>query len=136
MLENKTMIQKRLKVELGLNVDKPRAGGSGMSNTGNVARRFFENADKVAEITGLDLSLLERCGCILQVLASGRRANISAFGEYCLNTARLCVKLYPWYYLPASVHKVLIHASAVMEHFIVPIGQLSEEAQEAKNKEW
>lgn len=136
MLKRKKIIQKRFKIELGLHVDKPRAGGSGTSNTGNVARRFFENAEKVAEITGLDLTAIQRCGSILQVMASGREVKTAKFGLYCEETARLLIKLYPWYYLPASVYKILIHGSTVMEYFLVPIGQLSEEAQEAKNKEW
>lgn len=68
MLKRKAMIQQRFKVELGLHVDKPRAGGSGTSNTGNVARRFFENAVAVAEITGLNLPAIQRCGTILQVI--------------------------------------------------------------------
>lgn len=136
MLKRKAIIQKRFKLELGLHVDKPRAGGSGTSNTGNVARRFFANAEKVSVITGLNEAALRRCGTILQVLASGREVNIDAFSNYCDTTANLLVRLYPWYYLPASVHKILMHGATVMKHFLVPIGQLSEEAQEAKNKEW
>lgn len=69
-------------------------------------------------------------------MASGRKINTDAFSSYCEETARLLIRLYEWYYLPASIHKILFHGSAIMEHFLVPIGQLSEEAQEAKNKEW
>lgn len=136
MLKRKKKIQLLFRVELGMHIDKPRSGGSGTSNTGNVARKFFKNFEKVASITGLDQTLIQRCGTILQVMASGREVNTSAFDAFCEETAKLCIKLYPWYYLPASVHKVLIHGAQVMENFLVPIGQLSEEAQEAKNKEW
>lgn len=136
MLKRKEKIQRKFKIELGLHVDKPRQGGKGTSNTGNVARRFFKNAEKVARITGLNLAIIQRCGTILQVMACGRKINPSAFGAYCEETARLCIKKYDWYYMPASVHKVLIHGSAVINYCLVPIGQLSEEAQEAKNKEW
>jgi hypothetical protein len=38
--------------------------------------------------------------------------------------------------LPTSVHKVLIHGSEVIKNAVLPIGQLSEEAQEAKNKDF
>lgn len=69
-------------------------------------------------------------------MASGRKINTDALSSYCGETARLLIRLYEWYYLPASIHKILFHGSAIMEHFLVPIGQLSEEAQEAKNKEW
>lgn len=37
--------------------------------------------------------------------------------------------------MPATVHKILIHGSAVISSFLVPIGQLSEEAQESRNKD-
>ena len=37
--------------------------------------------------------------------------------------------------MPPSVHKVLIHGGEVIRHAILPIGQLSEEALEARNKD-
>lgn len=64
----KNQIQKRFKVETGLIVDKPKPGGSGTSNDGNTARRFFSDPKKTAAITGLDVTALERCGTILQVI--------------------------------------------------------------------
>lgn len=69
------------------------------------------------------------------MLASGSRIITERFSSYCLETARYLVKIYPWYYMPASVHKILIHGAQVIEHFNVPIGQLSEEAQESRNKD-
>jgi hypothetical protein len=38
--------------------------------------------------------------------------------------------------MPPSVHKVLIHGSEVIKTAALPIGQFSEEAQEAKNKDF
>ena len=43
---------------------------------------------------------------------------------------------YPWYYMPPSVHKILIHGAEIITHAVLPIGQLGEEAQEAKNKDF
>lgn len=37
--------------------------------------------------------------------------------------------------MPATVHKVLYHGMDIIKTFIIPIGQMSEEAQEARNKE-
>jgi len=37
--------------------------------------------------------------------------------------------------MPPSVHKILCHGSSIAASFMIPIGQLSEEAQEAKNKD-
>lgn len=53
-----------------------------------------------------------------------------------LETAKLFVKDYGWYYMSPSVHKLLVHGEAIISHFSVPIGHLSEEANEARNKEF
>lgn len=37
--------------------------------------------------------------------------------------------------MPASVHKILLHGSSVISAALLPIGQMSEEAQEARNKD-
>lgn len=47
----------------------------------------------------------------------------------------MLVQEYPWFRMPATVHKILIHGAKVISSFLVPIGQLSEEAQESKNKD-
>jgi len=131
--ERKKMIQKNLKSKLSLTVDVVKQG-SGTTNTGNVARCFFAEAETVAEITGFDKNLIIRLGNILQVLACGKEINCKKFKRYCLDTAELCIQLYPWYKIPPSVHKVLLHGSDIIEYFGSPIGCLSEEAQEASNK--
>ncbi|GBP86636.1 hypothetical protein EVAR_81936_1 [Eumeta japonica] len=64
-----------------------------------------------AEITGLEKDLIERCHNLLQCLSSGYKINNVAFKEYALDPARKLVAAYPWYNLPSSVHKVLIHGS-------------------------
>lgn len=47
----------------------------------------------------------------------------------------LYLKEYSWYNMPVSVHKVLFHGRDVIASCVLPIGQLSEEAQEARNKD-
>jgi hypothetical protein len=37
--------------------------------------------------------------------------------------------------MPPSVHEILIHGPYIVASFILPIGQLSEEAQESRNKD-
>ncbi len=49
-------------------------------------------------------------------------------------TANLYVELYPWYPMSPSVHKMLVYGKDFIKHAPVPIGPLSEEAQEALNK--
>jgi hypothetical protein len=60
--------------------------------------------------------------------------NATAFDNYAKETEKLYVSLYAWYYMLASVDKVLTHGSAIVSAALLPIGQLSEEAQEARNK--
>lgn len=45
--------------QLGLIVDKPRSGGSGTSNDGNSARKFFHNSQISAEVTGIRKDLID-----------------------------------------------------------------------------
>ncbi|XP_055840046.1 uncharacterized protein LOC129907726 [Episyrphus balteatus] len=120
--------------QIGLIVDKPKQGG-GNSNDGNTARRFFANPSVSSQITGVKQSVIERCAVILKTLASCFAINAEIFQEYTQETAREIVAEYPWYPLPASVHKVLIHGGQIVKHSILPIGQFTEEAAEAKNKD-
>ncbi|CAH0563057.1 unnamed protein product [Brassicogethes aeneus] len=128
-------IQDKLRSELGLLVDVVLQG-HGTTNDGNTARRFFSNAVKSAEITGIDVNLIIRFDIILKTIASGYDINVDAFRSYTRDTASLYVSLYPWYYMPASVHKILMHGADVIKFSILPIGLLSEEAQEARNKDY
>ena len=38
--------------------------------------------------------------------------------------------------MPPTVHKVLLHGADIISQALLPIGQLSEEAQEARNKDF
>lgn len=74
---------------------------------------------------------------ILQALSSGIMIDAEKFGNYALETAKLYVEKYKWYYMPSSVHKILIHGKSIINHFaILPMGQLSEDAQESRNKDY
>jgi len=134
MIENrKAMIQKGFRLQLGLIVDRPKPG-FGSTNDGNTARRFFENAIISASITGVDENLINRFYVILQVISCGHDIDLLKFEEYAVATARKFVELYPWYYMPTSVHKLLIHGQKIIASALLPIGQMSEDAQEAMNK--
>ncbi|KAL6420764.1 hypothetical protein ACFW04_013877 [Cataglyphis niger] len=103
----------KFRFQLRLLIDIPKSG-YGNTNDGNTARRFFQNPTKSVEITAL---------------SSNYKINTYTFHAYCQETAKLYVSLYPWYYMPPTVHKILIHGSSIKE-IILPIGQLSEEALE------
>lgn len=133
--ENKKRIQREVKEKLGLIVDHPKPG-YGNTNTGNVARRFFEKSNLSATITGIDELLIQKFYIILQCLSSGFKLNYEKFKSYCEDTARYFVTLYPWYYMSTTVHKILIHGHLIASSCLLPIGQLSEEALESRNKDF
>lgn len=133
--ETKRRIQKEFREKSGLLVDYPKQG-SGSSNDGNTARRFFRDPELTAEITKVDLRLIERFGIILQTLACGIKIDAQKFSDYTKETANLYLELHSWYYMPSSVHKILFHGSEIIQHFLlIPIGILTEEAQESRNKD-
>lgn len=130
----KKRIQNEFKSKLGLIIDKPKQG-YGSSNDGNTARRFFINFKISSEITGINVILIEKFYTILCVLASGREIDSNKFGDLIDETRDLYLRLYDWYYMPSSLHKLLIHGCDIIKYFDIPIGKLSEEVLEARHKE-
>lgn len=133
--DRKMKIQNAFKTKMGLIIDIPKQS-YGSSNDGNTSRRFFQNYKLSSEITGINEELIRRFAIILQTLACGKSIDINKFNEYTLKTADLYIAEYNWYPMPISVHKVLLHSKSVLEHLLLPIGLLSEEAQEARNKDF
>lgn len=132
----KKNIQNQFRTELGLLVDMVKQG-AGSSNDGNTSRRFFANSEATAQITGVDEELIRRFGVILQVISCGEHVDVEKFRQYCTATAHRYVELYSWYYMPASVHKLLVHGADIIQHNnFIPIGKLSEEASESRNKDF
>lgn len=43
---------------------------------------------------------------------------------------------YKWCKMPPTVHKILVHGIDIIKHFQIPIGILSEDALEARHKEF
>lgn len=132
---NKSRIQKELRERLGIRVDYVQQG-FGTTNTGNTSRRFFHNPEIVSEVTGVDLELIKRLATILEVITCGESVDSTKYGKYALDTARRFVELYNWYFMPVTIHKILIHGESIISSSFLPIGYLSEEAQEARNKDY
>lgn len=128
-------IQEQFRRKLGLLIDVMKQG-VGTSNDGNTARRFFENPSVTAEITGLDEIIIRKFSILLQAIASGEEIDPEKFDIFAKNLAKLVIEKYGWYYMPASVHKILFHGANIIRHVLLPIGQLSEEVIEARHKEF
>jgi hypothetical protein len=131
--EKEQIIQKSFKEEMGLLVDIPKAG-FGNTNDGNTSRRFFAEPEVSARITGLDVTLIRRFKVIIETISSGFSINLEKFSSYLTETAHLYVLLYNWHPMSPTIHKILMHGTTVISHALIPIGQLSEEAAEARNK--
>ena len=106
----------------------------GSKNDGDYARRFFEDACAISTILSVDEILLHRVGVILDAINCNLPLNIEAFAEYTRGTPERYVDLYPWYKMPNTLHKVLMHGALVDESLLLPVGTMSGEAQESCNK--
>uniref|UniRef100_A0A1B0FUZ5 Uncharacterized protein n=1 Tax=Lutzomyia longipalpis TaxID=7200 RepID=A0A1B0FUZ5_LUTLO len=131
--EAKRRIQRELQETLGIRVNKPKPGGSGNSNDGNVARRFFEKHEAVARILRFNSILLKKCYFLLTALCSGFPVDPVALKSYCDNIFDLYNEEYGWHKMPVTSHKILIHGPIVAQQFLLPIGMMSEEALESRN---
>lgn len=129
----KKEIQKEFRNKMALIVDQPKVV-SGNSNDGKTARRFFYNPELASSITGIDINLIQRFSVILRTISSGYDIDPVKFGKYCTETTYFYNKLYSWFYMPVTVHKILYHGTEIIKSFLLPIGQLSEEAMKARNK--
>lgn len=131
----KIRIQEEFKNKTGLKIDKPLPS-CGSTNDGNTARRFFNDIETTSEITGINKELLRRINIILMALNSKHKINATKFGIYSQEITNLLLKLYPWKELTPTVHKVLCHGQIIIEYNILSLGELTEEAQEARNRDF
>ena len=93
---------------------------------------FRENNIRiVAKVLKIDINLIRRIFVIIEVLSSDKEIDTELFKTYCNDTAELWVIMYPWKLMPPTVHKNLIHGSAIINELGGNIGRFSEEAQEA-----
>lgn len=70
------------------------------------------------------------------VISCGHEIDVEKFRKYALDSARYFVQKYPWYVMPPTLHKFLIHGPEIIKSVLLTIGQLTEEAQEARNKDF
>ena len=88
-----------------------------------------------SEITDVDEFLIWRLYNILCFINSNCTFDVNKFKIYCDETYNLYVNLYAWFYMPVSLHKLLVHSSQIIANFELPIGMYTEEAGEARHKD-
>lgn len=96
---------------------------------------FFSDPYTSFIITGVSQELIVKFSVILRVLAREHFINLESFRLLLDDTRILYLNLYGWFYMPSSVHKVLIHGCEIIVSFSLPNGQLSEYALDARHKE-
>nr|CAI5861480.1 unnamed protein product [Callosobruchus analis] len=89
---------------------------------------IYQNLDMVEQTMETPLG-------VLRIIASGKKINIDKFDLLTKQTRDLYLQHYSWYYMPSTLHKLLVHGKDVISNFDLPTGNLSEEALEARHKE-
>lgn len=107
---------------------------------GNLCTKYLANKvhleDSDEDGSGINQEVVRKFAILLRALSSGYEIDVEEFEKYALDTAQLYnIAHYNWNYMSASVHKILLHGASVIKYCILPIGQLSEDAQESRNKD-
>lgn len=89
--------------------------GFGTSNDGNTFRRFFADPKITADITGIDEELISRFSTILQVINCREDIDPGKYDSYAYKTAKIFIEKYSWYFMPVTVHKILLHGKQIIE---------------------
>ena len=58
-----------------------------------------------ADITGVNVELIEHFHVILECINGGFPINTDAFEQYAAETRHLYLRDYAWYHMPSSVHQ-------------------------------
>ncbi|KAK3923108.1 Pepsin A [Frankliniella fusca] len=82
-------------------------------------------------VYGDKLNLVVALEQMIRFLLVGEPSTFLPSKKYCLKTAEMCVSKYQLYFMPQSVHEMLIHGSVIFKEFPVPAGTLTEVAQES-----
>lgn len=133
----KKRIQDEIRQKIGLLVDVVRPN-AGTTNDGNTARTAFSDKYRstFAEILGVEQWLVDDFQIVLVALSCGLPIDTEKYAIFCRNLATKYVNTYKWHPMTVTVHKILIHGHQVMECAILPVGMLSEQAGESRNKFW
>lgn len=133
----KLIIQEDFKISMGLRLDVP-CQGSGSTNDGNTAWRFFKDPALTSRLLGLNETLVSQFSIIYRTINSGFFIDVPKFRAYCEQTFATYVQHYKWFTMPPSIHKMLFHGGDIIaqcQRKKIPISAYSEEVQETRNKD-
>ena len=87
-VHSQSIVEGADKREIGLVVDHRQEGGFRITNTGNVVRKAFANAEKTAEICGVSTMLASNLDVMHCTLASGQDIHPEKFEAFLQRNSR------------------------------------------------
>lgn len=127
------MIQKRLYDSFGIRVDQVLQG-HGTTNTGNLARKCFDQAEKFANCLGLNKTFIKSILTILSLFKCKMTLDLDLLEKYSWKIDWLHYELYPWALMNPSLHKLFRHGCQIARKFPLPMAYYSEDASESWHK--
>lgn len=99
-------IANRLEQHFKMHINRPKIGGSGSSNNGNMARRLLAEPDKFAKILGISKKLVENVRLISDLALSSKKLDAEKVKDLYQELENQLYKQFPFIHqLPPSVHK-------------------------------
>ena len=130
--------QAKFKDRIGIRAFFPEPQKGGNSNTGNVARRFFQNAKISSEILGIPEQLISSFWELLVAVYSTNFQDTNKFESNAKAAFYLWCQVFTKV-MTANMHMLLAHGSLYMrwaqEEIKVPLGSLTEGSIEVANKD-
>lgn len=136
VMENKKIVKEKFKNLMFLTVDSVTPQG-GSTNNGNTARKAFGNVDLFAECLGLNENekvIIVMLRNILLAVSSQLPINSEKFYNYCYHIYNKYFELFAWQPMTPTLHKVLVHGAEIINASPFPLGVLTEESAESRNK--
>ena len=115
--EKKKNIQDLYHSTKGLLIDRPKQDGSGNTNDGNTARRFFDDIAFASEVTGVDFNLIKKLSILVRALNSGKKINTLVCEKISSDFYDIYSLKYSWFYLPPTIHKIICHGIQLINNF-------------------
>ena len=130
--------QRKFKDRIGIRAFYPEPQLGGNSNTGNVARRFFQAAAISADILGIPEDLISTFWELLVAINSTNFQDIQQYETKAKEAFNLWRQVFPKV-MTANCHLLIVHGSLYLrwaqEEIGVPLGTLTEGSIEVTNKD-
>lgn len=112
-------IADKLEIHFHLNINRPKPGGCGSSNNGNMARRLLSEPTKFAEILGISKDLVQNLRLISSLALSSNKLDPQKISSLCSSLHQQIFAEFPFVRnLPPCIHKYQ-HLSEFAKHLVI-----------------